>query len=74
MWPLPKTECDFNFPNSCGLRYEIDEVRKCLQSGKTECEYITHNDSLSIARIEDEIREQVGVKYAEDDRLTIMGI
>lgn len=66
-WPFPKTECDFNFPNSCGLRYEIDGVRKCLQSGKIECEYITHNESLLIARIEDEIRKQVGVKYVEDD-------
>lgn len=66
-WPFPKTECDFNFPNSCGLRYEIDAVRKCLQSGKIECEYVTHKESLLIARIQDEIRKQVGVKYVEDE-------
>lgn len=66
-WPLPKTGCEFNFPNSCGLRYEIDGVRKCLQSGKIECEYVTHSESLLIACIEDEIRKQVGVKYVEDD-------
>lgn len=66
-WPLPKTEFEFNFPNSCGLRYEINEVRKCIQNGKIECEYITHKESLIIARIEDEIRKQVGVRYVEDD-------
>ena len=66
-WPLPEAKHDFNFINSCGLRYEADEVRKCIRDGKTESENVTHNESLLIAHIEDEIRMQIGVKYPEDD-------
>lgn len=66
-WPLPKATQHFNYPNSCGLRYEADETRKCIRAGKTESEHVTHNDSLIIARIQDEIRKQIGVKYPEDN-------
>lgn len=64
---LPQGKHEFNFPNSCGLRYEADEVRKCIRAGKKECELASHNESLTIARIQDEIRRQIGVKYAADD-------
>lgn len=47
--------------------YEAEEVRKCIRAGKKESEHVTHNESLTIARIEDEIRKQIGVKYPEDD-------
>lgn len=67
LWPLPSTKHHFNYPNSCGLRYEADEARKCIQAGKIESEHVTHNDSLAIARIQDEIRKQIGVKFPEDD-------
>lgn len=49
------------------MRYEAEEVRKCIRAGKKESEHVTHNESLAIARIEDEIRRQIGVKYPEDD-------
>lgn len=65
-WPFPEAKYEFNYPNSCGLRYEADEVRKCIRSGKTECELIGHNESITIAQIEDEIRKQIGVTYPED--------
>lgn len=65
--PFPKAKHEFNFTNTCGLRYEADAVRKCIRAGQKECEYATHNDSLIIARIEDEIRRQIGVKYPADD-------
>lgn len=66
-WPLPEARFDFNFINSCGLRYEADEVRKCIREGKKWSDLVTHNDSLLIARIEDEIRRQIGVKFTEDN-------
>lgn len=66
-WPLPEAKHEFNYPNSCGLRYEADEVRKCIRAGKKECEYVNHNESLLIARTLDEIRKQIGVEYAADD-------
>lgn len=65
-WPLPQAKYDFNFINSCGLGYEADEVRKCIRAGKTECDFATHKASITIAHIEDEIRKQIGNKYAED--------
>jgi len=33
-WPLPTAKFDFHYPNSCGLRYEADEVRKAIRAGK----------------------------------------
>lgn len=51
----------------CGLRYEADVVRKCIRAGKLERDWMSHNESLIIARIEDEIRKQVGVKFPADD-------
>lgn len=67
IWPLPKGKYDFNSTNGAGLRYEAEEARKCIRTDKKESQHITHNESLLIARIEDEIRKQIGVKYPEDD-------
>lgn len=66
-WPLPEAQHAFNFTNSCGLRYEAEEVRKSIRSGQIESEIVPHNESLLIARIEDEIRKQIGVQYPEDN-------
>lgn len=65
--PLPQAKLEFKYPNSCGLRYEADAVRKCIRSGKKECEYVNHNESILIARTLDEIRKRIGVKYAADE-------
>lgn len=65
-WPFPQAKFEFNYPNSCGLSYEGNEVRKCIRSDKIESKLIDHNESIIIARIEDEIRKQIGVKYPED--------
>jgi len=66
-WPLPEAKYKFNFNNSCGLRYEAEEVRKCIREGKTESELVPHSESLIIAQIEDSIRQQIGFKFPEDD-------
>lgn len=65
-WPLPQAKYDFNLPNSAGLYYEAEEVRQCIRAKHQESEFITHDESLAIARIEDEIRKQIGVVYAAD--------
>ena len=46
---------------------EAEEVRRCLAAGKTESETLTHNDSIRIATIQDELRRQLGVKFPQDD-------
>lgn len=63
----------FNYPKSCGLarRSEAEETQKCIREGKIESENVSHNDSLIIARIEDEIRRQIGVKYPENDWIVL---
>ncbi|XP_052868124.1 trans-1,2-dihydrobenzene-1,2-diol dehydrogenase-like [Anopheles cruzii] len=63
---LPTARHPFNFHNSCGLRYEADEVARCIRAGKLQSETVSHADSALIARIEDEIRKQVGVTFPED--------
>ncbi|CAG2163859.1 unnamed protein product [Oppiella nova] len=62
--PQPAEIC--NFWNSCGLRYEAEEVRKCLIAGKVESAVMSHKDSELLAAIMDEIRRQIGVKYDVD--------
>ncbi|XP_076626895.1 trans-1,2-dihydrobenzene-1,2-diol dehydrogenase [Colletes latitarsis] len=64
--PLPEGGHKFNFTNSAGLRYEAEEARKCILKGMIESQKVSHNDSLLIAQLEDEIRKQVGVVYPED--------
>lgn len=54
-------------PNSTGLSYQAEEVRRCINDGLIESPSVKHSDSLLIASIEDEIRRQIGVKYDEDD-------
>ena len=66
-WPFPEAKYEFIHHNSCGLRYEAEEVRKCIRAGKLECELISLDESIVIARIEDKIRKEIGVKYPEDD-------
>lgn len=65
-WTLPKAKLEFNYPNSVGLRYEAEAVRKCIRAGLIECETVTHRESLLIAHIQDEIRRKIGVSYPAD--------
>ncbi|XP_058818873.1 trans-1,2-dihydrobenzene-1,2-diol dehydrogenase-like [Topomyia yanbarensis] len=67
-FPLPKARHGFNFINSCGLRYEAEETRQCINAGKLESLSVPHSESLRIARIQDEIRKQIGVRFPEDEQ------
>lgn len=58
---------EYNYFNSAGLHYEAEEVRRCISSEKIESDYVSHNDSITISKISDEIRKQIGVHYSEDD-------
>ncbi|KAG8253982.1 trans-1,2-dihydrobenzene-1,2-diol dehydrogenase-like [Homalodisca vitripennis] len=66
-FPLPDSKHVFNFPNGAGMSYEAAEVRRCLLAGITECPLITHEDSMVLATLEDEVRKQIGVHYPQDD-------
>lgn len=44
-WPNPKISVPFFYEESCGLRYEAEEVRQCLLAGEFFC-YIHKRRSL----------------------------
>jgi dihydrodiol dehydrogenase / D-xylose 1-dehydrogenase (NADP) len=49
-----------------GLKYEANEVRKCLKAKQLESDIMPHKDSITIATIEDELRKQLGVQFNVD--------
>ncbi|EFN80683.1 trans-1,2-dihydrobenzene-1,2-diol dehydrogenase [Harpegnathos saltator] len=53
----------FNFINSIGLAYEAAEARACIQKGLVESPHITHDTSLLLAKLEEEILKALGVNY-----------
>ncbi|XP_014469127.1 PREDICTED: trans-1,2-dihydrobenzene-1,2-diol dehydrogenase-like isoform X2 [Dinoponera quadriceps] len=65
MEQLPKVSlrAKFNFINSAGLAYEIAEARNCILKGLIESPKMTHEDSLTLAKLENEILKQLGVQY-----------
>lgn len=63
---LPQLSHEVNFINSAGLCYQAAEARACILKGLIESPKITHDTSLLLAKLEDELRKQLGVVYPED--------
>lgn len=54
----------FEYPKiGKGYTYEIQECQDCLAKGALESAYWSHQNSLDIIGIMDNIREQIGLKY-----------
>ena len=49
-----------------GYQHELEEVHRCLREGHTESPQMPHDDTLTIARIMDDLRRQWGVTYPGD--------
>ena len=49
-----------------GFEHQIREVQKCLESGVTESDVVPWSWSLSMSRLMDEIRSEIGVAYPAD--------
>ncbi|XP_074872644.1 trans-1,2-dihydrobenzene-1,2-diol dehydrogenase-like [Carettochelys insculpta] len=64
--PLPPPSQPLNFANSTGLRYEAQHVRECLLQGLKESPLMSLAESELVASILDDVRQQLGVTYAED--------
>jgi dihydrodiol dehydrogenase / D-xylose 1-dehydrogenase (NADP) len=47
-----------------GFEYQIEEVQRCLGDGKTESDRMPLASTLSVMQTMDEIRGQIGLKYA----------
>jgi len=56
----------FTYPRSVALSYEAAAVRSVLQQGLKEHPLMTCEHSLHIAKINDEIRRQIGVHFPQD--------
>jgi predicted dehydrogenase len=50
-----------------GLAHEAAEVMRCLRNGEVESPLVPLEDSLSIMRLMDTIREKIGLSYPVDD-------
>ncbi|XP_017471910.1 PREDICTED: trans-1,2-dihydrobenzene-1,2-diol dehydrogenase-like isoform X2 [Rhagoletis zephyria] len=65
VWPLPKGKLATKYKDSEGLRYEAEAARQSILKSEIENENVTHNESLIIAKVQDEIRRQIGVAVPE---------
>ena len=55
---------DFSFPTlGKGFTYEIEECHKCILSGFIESKLWSHQNSLDLIKIVDEVRKQTGLKF-----------
>jgi dihydrodiol dehydrogenase / D-xylose 1-dehydrogenase (NADP) len=65
-FPLPgKAKHPFNYGNSEGLAYEAEEAKQCIDKGLLESPFMTHEETILLARIQDKIKKQIGLSYDE---------
>merc|ERR550525_1858850 len=66
-FPLPQgSKHEFNFLNSANFAHEAEHVRQCIAGGRTESDLLSLDETLTIARIMQEARKQIGVVYPQD--------
>ncbi len=63
--PAGVEEIDASYKGN-GLRFEIDEVHRCLFEGKTESDVMPLDETLALARNLDEIRRQIGLVFPRE--------
>lgn len=62
---------DFQIPckwKGRGFQYEIEEVIRCLETGKIESSLHSHDDSLSLIKTLDKIRKKTRIFYPVDKK------
>jgi len=57
---------DFDFKGN-GYNYEIEEVVKCLEEGKTESNLMPLNFSLDLMELVDHVKKECGIHYPSHD-------
>lgn len=60
--PLEPSDRVYNFDNSQSLKFEAEEVARCLKQGELESPIMPLSASLVLAELIQTIRQQVGVK------------
>lgn len=66
-WELPTARYDFLLKNSAGLAYEAEDARQLINSKIMESPTVTHEESLTISRVQDKLRKLLGVHFDQDD-------
>ncbi|MBW1294444.1 Gfo/Idh/MocA family protein [Aquimarina litoralis] len=60
-------EVDYQFPTvGKGFSYEIEECHQCILDHKIESNLWSHDDSLNLITIVDEVRKQTGLKFSNN--------
>jgi predicted dehydrogenase len=49
-----------------GYVHEVIEAQRCWRAGLVESPHMTHDDTLALMGVMDEVRRQIGVHYASD--------
>lgn len=57
--------CSVHFASFVDQFWEADEVARCVVAGKLQSERMTHDSSVKIMKIFDEIRKQGGLVYPQ---------
>eukprot|EP00696_Hemimastix_kukwesjijk_P016121 gnl/Hemi2/4428_TR1556_c0_g2_i1.p1 gnl/Hemi2/4428_TR1556_c0_g2~~gnl/Hemi2/4428_TR1556_c0_g2_i1.p1 ORF type:complete len:341 (+),score=101.91 gnl/Hemi2/4428_TR1556_c0_g2_i1:41-1063(+) len=65
--PPPANPAKFNFINSSGLAYEIEEVNRCVTAGLVESPAVPHAHSLDVMFTLDALRAQLGYALPADE-------
>merc|ERR1712181_218299 len=58
----------YNFTNSANMAHESEHVRECLLAGLKESPLVSLDETVTMARIMETVRRQVGVTYLQDYR------
>jgi hypothetical protein len=51
-----------------GYVHEVIEAQRCFRAGLIESPGMTHDETLALMGVMDEIRRQIGLRYAADTR------
>ncbi len=49
-----------------GFEYQIEESMRCIQAGKHFSDLMTHDESIGIIQIMDEVRQQIGLQFCAE--------
>ncbi|MEW7292436.1 Gfo/Idh/MocA family protein [Aquimarina sp. 2304DJ70-9] len=61
---------DYQFPTKGkGFTYEIEECHLCIRNQRIESEIWSHQNSLDLIKIVDEVRNQTGLKFPSEKQL-----
>ncbi|GAU99711.1 hypothetical protein RvY_10670 [Ramazzottius varieornatus] len=62
---FPKIDHKTNFKHGAGMVYQAQEVHRSISNGFLESPLMTHDESILFAKIEQEVKKQIGVTYQD---------